>query len=378
MSSISRSSPPLPPLAAIPRDIAAVADYEHFARERMSSQVWAWLTGGAGDELTLRDNCAAFQRLQLRSRVLRDMSGANTRLELLGHAYDYPVLLAPVAYHRLVHPEGERASALAAAAMKTGMVVSSLASVALEEIAATGHSALWFQLYMQEDRGFTRELVARAEQVGYRALVLTVDAPVSGLRNREQRAGFLLPADVEAVNLRGMRESPAHHARPGESPLFGSPLLVQAPGWEDVSWLCSITRLPVLVKGVMTAEDALLGLDHGVAGVVVSNHGGRTLDGLPATIDALPAIARVLEGRLPVLLDGGIRRGTDILKALALGASAVMIGRPYMHALAAAGAPGVAHVLNLLRAELEVSMTLTGCRTLADIDASVIWQPGEA
>ncbi|MFA5496295.1 MAG: alpha-hydroxy acid oxidase [Porticoccaceae bacterium] len=364
----------LHPMTTIPRDIVAVADYEPYARERMPSQVWAWLNGGGADELTLEDNRAAFRCLRLQNRILRDLTGGNTRLSLLGDNFDYPILLAPVAFQKLVHPQGEQATVLGAAAMKAGMVVSTQASMALEDIAGAARSPLWFQLYLQSDRGFTRELVQRAEQAGYRALVVTVDAPVNGLRNREQRAGFALPPGIEAVNLRGMPAAPGHHARPGDSPIFGSPLLASAPRWEDITWLHSVTRLPVVLKGIAAVEDALLAADLGVAGIIVSNHGGRTLDGLPATIDALPAITRAVAGRLPVLLDGGIRRGTDILKALALGASAVLIGRPYMHALAAAGAPGVAHVLHILRAELEAAMALAGCRDLAAIDPSVIWR----
>ncbi|MNF32932.1 Lactate 2-monooxygenase [compost metagenome] len=214
----------------------------------------------------------------------------------------------------------------------------------------------------------------RAEAAGYRALVVTVDAPVNGMRNREQRCGFALPDGVEAVNLKGMRSLPPSVAQPGASPLFGSPLLEHAPTWKDLEWLQSLTRLPVLVKGVMNPLDAARAVGQGVAGIVVSNHGGRTLDGLPATLDVLPAVARAVEGKVPVLLDGGVRRGTDVLKALAFGASAVMIGRPYVHGLATAGASGVAHVLHLLRTELEVAMALAGCPDLRAIDASLIWR----
>lgn len=369
---------PLPPLTAIPRDIAAVNDYEGYARERMTPEAWAWLTGGAADELTLKDNSAAFQRLRLQGRVLRDLAGGDTRLTLFGDTFDYPILLAPVAYQKLAHPQGELAAVLGASAIKAGMIVSTQASVSLEAIADAAKTPLWFQLYIQEDRGFTRELVQRAEQAGYRALVVTLDAPVNGIRNREQREGFALPAGVEAVNLRGIQTREPHYARPGESPIFGSSLLASAPGWKDLEWLQSLTGLPVLVKGVLSAADALQAVEQGVQGIIVSNHGGRTLDGLPATIDALPAIARAVDGRVPVLLDGGIRRGSDILKARALGASAVLIGRPYVQALAAAGASGVAHVLHILRSELEVAMVLCGCKSLSAIDASVIWTPDSA
>jgi 4-hydroxymandelate oxidase len=368
---------PLPELAAIPPDIVAVNDYEPYARERMTEQAWAYFSGGAADEFTLLENTGAFHRLRLKSRVLRELAGGNTQLTLFSQNLEHPILLAPVAYQKLAHPQGELAAALGAAALGAGMVVSTQASVTLEEIAHVvqqgAQSGLWFQLYLQSDRGFTRELVQRAETAGYRALVVTVDAPINGIRNREQRSGFALPAGVEAANLRGMKAAAGHQAKPGDSPIFGSSLLATAPTWSDITWLQAQTNLPVLVKGILAPEDAERALQHGVAGIVVSNHGGRTLDTFPASIDALPAIARAVEGRVPLLLDGGIRRGTDVLKALALGATAVMIGRPYVYALASAGAAGVAHVLHLLRSELEAAMVLCGCRKLADIDSTVIW-----
>lgn len=363
---------PLPKLQQIPAEIACVADYEPFARERMTPSAWAYLAGGAADESTLADNLAAFRRIRLQNRVLEDLRGGHTRLDLCGLALDYPILLAPVAFQKLAHPEGELATALGASAMGAAMVVSTQASVSLESIAQAAQAPLWFQLYIQPDRDFTQDLVRRAEAAGYRALVVTVDAPVNGLRNREQRSGFALPDGVEAVNLKGMRGLPPSIAQPGNSPLFGSPLLEHAPTWKDLEWLQSITHLPVLVKGVMNPRDASRAVERGVAGILVSNHGGRTLDGLPATLDVLPAIARAVQGRVPLLLDGGIRRGSDVFKALALGASAVMIGRPYVFGLAAAGATGVAHVLHLLRTELEVTMALTGCPTLDAIEASLI------
>jgi 4-hydroxymandelate oxidase len=260
--------------------------------------------------------------------------------------------------------------------MGAGMVVSTEASVTLEEIAAAAQTPLWFQLYIQHDLDFTAALVRRAETAGYRALVVTVDAPVSGLRNRERRAGFALPTGIETVNLMGMAPPPAQRAEAGSSPLFGGSLLAGAPTWKDLEWLLGLTTLPVLLKGVMSATDAERAVAMGAAGIVVSNHGGRTLDTLPATIDALPAIALAVAGRVPLLLDGGIRRGTDVLKALALGADAVMIGRPYIHGLAAAGATGIAHVLHILRTELEVAMALTGCRDLAAIGPELIWSAG--
>lgn len=364
-----------PPLSRIPATVAAVADYEPLARERMSESAWAYFSGGAADELTLRDNRAAFERIRLQNRVLADVAGGDTALELFGQRYAHPVFVAPVAFHKLAHADGEMATVLAASALGAGMVVSTQATLPLEDLAQAAQTPLWFQLYIQPDRAFTANLVHRAEAAGYRALVVTVDAPINALRNREQRAGFALPPGLDAVNLRGMAALPPQTARPGESSVLGSPLLAAAPTWKDLDWLRSLTTLPILLKGIVAPDDARRALEHGVDGLIVSNHGGRTLDTLPAAIDALPAIAQAVNGRVPLLVDGGIRRGGDVLKALALGASAVLVGRPVIHGLAAAGAPGVAHVLHLLRTEFEIAMALCGCRDLAAIDRGVIWNP---
>jgi len=363
-------TPPLPQLTSIPADVVAVSDYEPLARARMSEPAWAFLQGGAGDELTLRDNLEAFARLRLMPRVLCEVAGGDTTLTLFGHRHPAPLLLAPVAFQQLAHPEGEAATALAASAMQTAMVVSTQAGMTLETLAQQAQAPLWFQLYIQPDREFTGNLVKRAEAAGVQALVVTVDAPIHGPRNREQRAGFVLPPAITPVNLAGMRELPPESIHPGGPSLLQSERVRRAPTWADVRWLRTLTRLPILLKGILHPDDALRAIDAGTDGMIVSNHGGRTLDGVPASIDALPAVARAVDGRVPLLLDGGIRRGTDVFKALALGASAVLIGRPAMHALAAAGAPGVAHVLHILRTELEMAMVLCGCRTLAEIDRS--------
>jgi len=361
-----------PPLVTIPAEIVAVADYEALARERLDDNAWAYLSGGSADEITLRANRDAFDGLSLITRVFGDFTGTSgTHGTLFGQTLDYPVLLAPVAYHKLAHEDGELATALGAAAARAGFIVSTHSSIPLEDIARTAQTPLWFQLYFKTDRGFTRELVQRAEAAGYRALVVTADAPVNTMRNREQRAQFHLPPGIEAANLRGLPPAAAH--RLDENALCGG-MMAAAPTWKDVEWLRSLTKLPVIIKGVMSPEDALLAAQHGAAGIVVSNHGGRTLDTACASLHALPRIADALDGRLPLLLDGGIRRGTDILKALALGASAVLIGRPYVYGLATAGAVGVAHVLNILRAELEVAMALTGCPTLEKVNRSVLWR----
>lgn len=356
---------------AIPPDIVALCDYERHGSARLRPEVRAYVDGAGADGLTAAANRAAWDAIRLEGRVLADMRGASTALELLGLSLPHPLILAPVAFHGLAHPDGEHATALAAGATGSLMVVSTQAGVTIEDIAAASHGPLWFQLYMQPAREDSLRLVRRAEDAGCRALVVTVDAAVNGLRNIEQRAGFRLPDGLRAVNLDGMR-GPDIRTEPGRSPVFLG-LLDAAPRWEDIAWLRSQTRLPVILKGIMSAHDARLAVATGADGVVVSNHGGRVLDTLPATAEALPVVAQAIGGRVPVLCDGGIRRGTDVLKALALGADAVMIGRPQIHALAVAGASGVAHMLTILRAELEVAMALTGRRQIADIGADVVW-----
>jgi len=357
----------------IPAGVVAVEDYEPLARERLSPQAFAYYSGGAADELTATWNRDAFQCLKLQSRVLGTFEGGGTGLNLFGQHFEHPILLAPAAHHKLADPDGEIATLVGAIGAKAGMVVSTEADFTLEEIAAQARDPLWFQLYIQHDRDFTADLVRRAEVAGYSALVVTVDAPAHGLRNREQRAGYKPPKLSEHANLRGLHTTYIAHAELGESLMFAGFLDV-APRWADIAWLRSITRLPIILKGIMSPEDALLAIQHGADGIIVSNHGGRVLDTVPSSIDALPAVVAAVAGRVPVLMDGGIRRGTDVLKALALGASAVLVGRPYLYALAVAGPAGVAHVLHLLRCEFEIAMVLTGCRTLGDIGPHVIWR----
>lgn len=364
---------PLPPLLSIPASIACVTDYEPYARERMSAQSWAYFAGAAADEHTLRRNEASFQRYGLWPAALSHLHQPDTQLELLGQQLAYPIILAPIAYQGLVHEQGELATVLAAGAMQAVSIISMQASRRIEDIAAGAHAPLWLQWYWQADKGFMLDLLQRAADSGYQAIVFTVDAPVNGVRNREQRAQFELPAQVQAVNLQGSKNPIFQAGPPGSSPLFGSGLLDQAPGWDDLLWLVRNSPLPVLVKGIMRTADAKRAELSGAAGLVVSNHGGRTLDGAPASLDVLESVVQSVS--LPVLMDGGIRRGTDVLKALALGAKAVLLGRPYIYALAAAGPAGVAHVLHILRAELEVAMALTGCAHLSDINADVLYRP---
>ncbi len=368
----------VPAVDRLPAGLATLADHEALARTRLDDNAWAYFSGGAADELTLRANRQAWDALQLHPRVLRRLQGGHTRVQLLGRTLAHPILVAPVAFQRMAHADGELATAHAASALGAGLVLSTQASTPLETVAAAiAHEPcrgpLWFQLYLQYDRGFTRDLVQRAEQAGYEALVLTVDAPASGARDRERRAGFRVPAHAAAAHLAALPPLPAVTLAPGQSAVFDG-LLQHAPTWEDVQWLQSISRLPVLLKGVTHADDARQAAALQVAGLIVSNHGGRTLDTMPPTADLLPPIVDAIGARMPVLVDGGIRRGTDVLKALALGATAVLVGRPVVWGLANAGAVGVAHVLRLLRDELEIAMALCGCASLADCGPQLLWQ----
>jgi len=328
-----------------------VDDYEPIARERLLRDVYDFYAGGAGDEWTLAENRRAFDRWMLRPRYLRGAGTPDPSTSILGVPISFPVLVAPWAYQRLAHPDGELATAKAAAAAATVMVVSSTSMEFLEEVAAASEGPKWWQLYVFDDRGATSDMLRRVVAAGYGAVCLTVDFPVMGLRHRDTRNGFVPPIGM-----------------PGSSLTF-DPLL----SWGDIGWVRERTPgLQVLVKGILTAEDAELAVAAGVDGIVVSNHGGRQLDGAPAGIAALPEVVDAVAGRVPVLMDGGVRRGTDILKALALGASAVMVARPLIWGLAVDGEAGVSHVLALLRAEFENAMALTGCRTVAEITGALV------
>jgi 4-hydroxymandelate oxidase len=373
---LTPNSPRTPKQEALAPDTLTLADHERHARARLDANAWAYFSGGAGDEHTLHANRHAWDTIALLPRVLRPLAGGHTRCTLLGRELAHPILLAPVAYQCLAHPDGEIATAWAAAALGAGMVLSMQSSTTLEAVASAmvgdrSAGPLWLQLYLQHDRALVRELIARAEAAGYEALVLTVDAPTSGVRDRERRAGFALPPGIRAANLSAMAAPSPMRLGAGQSALFDG-LLQHAPTWDDVAWLQAQTRLPVLLKGVLHPEDARLAAAQGIAGLIVSNHGGRTLDTALSTASALPRIADAVGGALPLLVDGGVRRGTDVFKALALGATAVLVGRPVVWGLAHAGAAGVAHVLRVLRDELEVAMALTGCATLGGISRAAL------
>lgn len=363
----------LSPLSQIPADLVSVSDYARYAQAHLPPATYAYIAGGGADEISLKRNRTALDRLLIMPRVLRDLTHGGTHLQLLGQSLRHPILLAPVAFQRLAHPEGELATARACEALETCFITSTLASYSLEQIAACSQGPKWFQLYVQENQDFTLQLMRRAEAAGYSHLVITVDAPLHGIRNRAQRAGFSLPEGVEAVNLRGRPPLPQASFSPSQSIVFQG-MMSEAPTWEQIAWLIQQSSLPVILKGILSPADALQAFAVGAQGVVVSNHGGRTLDCLPAAIDVLPAIRQAVGVDKCLLLDGAIERGTDVFKALALGANAVLVGRPQLYALAVAGALGVAHMLRILREELEVCMSLAGTPTLADITPTALWQ----
>jgi len=353
-------------------------DYESKATEQLSEMALDYYASGAWDEVTLRDNRAAFERLKLRPRMLVDVSQRDLSTKVLGQALSLPVLVAPMAFQCLAHPEGEVATALAAAKLGTVMVLSTLATKSLEEVSAireqgNGSAQQWFQLYVHRVRGLTKSLVERAIAAGFTALCLTVDAPMLGQRERDRHNRFALPPGMELGNLASMTSLEIPH-RARESGLFAyfveqiNPALT----WVDLEWLQSLSPLPLVVKGILRGDDAVRAMEHGAKAVIVSNHGGRQLDGAIATLDALDEVVTAVGKQVDVLMDGGIRRGTDVLKALALGAKAVLLGRPVLWGLAVAGAAGVQHVLELLRDELDLAMALSGCARLEDIDSSLI------
>ena len=332
-----------------------VDDFEAAARERLDPGAYGYMAGGAGDEHTLRANSAAFARWDLRPRVLVDVGGVSAATTVLGTEVTLPVLIAPTAFQRLANPEGELPMARAAAAAGTVMTLSTLSSVTPAELAAAAPGAAqWFQLYWSRDRVFTQELVEGAVEAGFSALMLTVDLPVAGRRERDVRAGFALPDDLPLPNLPISLRREDFHTALHEA-------VDDTLTWRDLEWLHSVSSLPLVVKGILTAEDALLAAEHGAAAVVVSNHGGRQLDGVPATLEVLPEVVEAVGERVEVFLDGGIRRGVDVLKALALGARAVLSGRAVLWGLAADGEEGATQVLSLLRKEIELGLKLLGC-----------------
>jgi len=354
-----------------PTAFVNLADVEHAARERLSPMARAYYSGGARDRVALRENRTAWERLAIHYRVLADVSQRSMVTALLGQELSLPVLAAPTAFQRLAHPDGELAVARAMAAAGSIMVLSSLSTTAVEAVCAQGRT--WFQLYVYRDRGATAALVARAEAAGCTALVFTVDAPVLGCREDDVRGGFHLPAHLKMENITatGAAGVPAVAGESGLS-RYVADFIDPAISWETLRWLSGITHLPVLVKGICRGDDAERAMDCGAAGVMVSNHGGRQLDAAPATARVLPAVVAAVGERGPVLVDGGIRRGADVLKALALGANAVAVGRPILWGLAVGGEDGVRRVLDLLSGELDEAMALSGCPRLDALPGDLV------
>ena len=356
---------------------ADVTQFEPLARKRLSKMAYDYVRSGGADEISMRENRAGFERLRLSPSVLVDVSEINTRVNLFGGEFESPILLAPVAYHRLYHAEGEIGTARGASAAGAGFVVSTFTTTAIDDIARNTQRPIWFQLYVQRDRGFTKDMVQRAVASGCKAVCLTVDTPVLG--NRYGQLSFGLPKELECVHLRGLTlsgpgVSQATQGHKTQRSSIYDTLFDPSFNWNDLEWLRSVAGVPVILKGVLSAEDGRRAVERGADGVIVSNHGGRNLDTVPATIDALPRVVEAVAGRIPVMLDSGIRRGTDVLAALALGAKAVFIGRPYIYGLALGGARGVERVISILRDELERAMALTGRRSIEEIDATVLWR----
>jgi 4-hydroxymandelate oxidase len=349
-------------------------DYRSLARERLSAEVWDFIDGGSGAELSVNANRALFEQTLLRPRVLVDVSMSTPEARLFGSQLSTPLAVAPTAYHRLMHHDGELATAHGAGAAGALYVVAMLSSVSIEDIAAAATGPLWLQLYWLRDREVLAEVVSRAKAAGYGALMLTVDAPQLGRRLREMRRGFALDPDIRAVNLDPALMSSTHTREAGRSAVAThfAATFEQSLTWSDLAWLRGLTDLPLLLKGVLTPEDARLAVEHGVDGIVVSNHGGRQLDGAVPSLLALPSIVDAVAGAMPVLFDGGVRTGRDVFIALACGAAAVLLGRPVLWSLAAGGADGVRDLITLLTEELTHTMALAGRPRVADIGRDVL------
>ncbi len=354
-------------------DFTNLLELEDLARAKVPRAIFEYIAGGAEDEVSLRRNRDAFGKWALRPRVLVDVSKRDASTTVLGTKVSMPILVAPTSFHGLVHLDGEVATAKGSAAAGSLMIVSTIATKSLEEIAAAVPAPRWFQLYAYRDRKVTEDLVRRATNAGYCAICLTADTPLLGRREKDERNRFTLPPGMGIGNLKpeGLEEMPEAE-RGSAFAKYVEDFLNAALTWRDVDWLKSISPVPVVVKGIMTAEDARLAVDHGVDGIVVSNHGGRQLDSTLGTLDALPEVVAAVKGRVAVLMDGGIRRGTDVLKAIALGANAVLVGRPVLWGLALGGADGVRAVMDHLRTELDTAMALAGRARVKDIDARLV------
>ncbi|XP_059901960.1 hydroxyacid oxidase 1 isoform X1 [Gadus macrocephalus] len=352
-----------------------VSDYEVDAKRILPKAVYDYYRSGADQQQTLEDNTAAFNRWRLRPRVLRDVSEVDTSCSVLGQPLSAPLSAAATAMQRMAHPDGETATARACKQAQTGMMLSSWATSTIEEVSvASDGGVLWMQLYIYKDRELTLSLVRRAEEAGYKAIFVTVDTPYLGKRWDDVRNRFKLPSHLSMSNFstESLAFSEGSYGNDSGLAVYVAKAIDPTLSWDDIAWLKEHTRLPVVVKGILTGEDARQALSHGVDGILVSNHGGRQLDGVSATLDALEEVVQAVQGRCEVYLDGGVRRGTDVLKALALGARTVFVGRPVLWGLACEGEKGVIDVLTLLKDELRLAMALAGCRCTAEISRSTV------
>lgn len=351
-------------------NVICLDDLEPLAQAKLPRMAYDYIAGGAEDEWTLRENRAAFERMQLLPHVLVNVSTRRLATSVLGTPISLPVLVAPMGFHKLCHPEGELATVCGTAAAETLMVASTASNVTLEQIATTTDAPLWFQLYVYRDRERTRDLVQRAAAAGYRALCVTVDTPLVGRRERDVRNRFHLPDGLTFANF---ADAVPENSSGSALNAYVASLWEPSFTWEDLDWLRTLSPLPLVLKGILHPDDARVAVEHGVASIIVSNHGGRQLDGVPASITMLPHIVAATDGRAEVLLDSGVRRGTDVLKALALGARAVLLGRPILWGLTLGGADGVQAVLELLRTELALAMALVGLTDVQAVPRSVLF-----
>ncbi|KAF5787953.1 putative (S)-2-hydroxy-acid oxidase [Helianthus annuus] len=341
-----------------------VKEYQELAKQALPKMYYDFFAGGSEDQHTLKENVEAFQRITLRPRVLVDVSKIDMSTTILGYKTSAPIIVAPTSLHQLAHPQGEILTAKAAAACNVIMGLSFSSTCTIEEVASSCNAVRFFQLYVYKRRDISALMVKRAEANGFKAILLTVDTPKMGHREADIKNKMIAP---QLKNFEGLMSTTVDNSEGSNLEAFTSSSLDPSLSWKDIAWLKSITQLPILIKGVLTREDVIKAMEIGVEGIIASNHGGRQLDYVPAAIDALEEVVLAVQGRIPVLFDGGIRRGTDVFKALALGAQAVMVGRPVLYGLAAKGEYGVKRVIEMLKDELELTMALSGCPTLNDI-----------
>ncbi|GBG75082.1 Glycolate oxidase (GOX)-like protein [Chara braunii] len=347
--------------------VTNVSEFQWLAKEKLPKMVYDYYASGAEDQWSLQENRKAFERIRFRPRVLIDVSKMDMSTTVLGYKISMPIMVAPTAMQRMAHPEGELATARAASAAGTAMTLSSWATASVEEVASVGPGLRFFQLYVYKDRSVVEQLIRRAERAGFKAIALTVDTPRLGRREADIKNRFVLPPGLSLKNFEGLNLGTMSKTQDSGLASYVAGQIDRTLSWKDVKWVQSMTTMHVLVKGVITAEDARMAVEAGARGIIVSNHGARQLDYVPGTIDALEEVVEAVGGKIPVFLDGGIRRGTDVLKALALGAAGVFVGRPVPFALATDGEAGVKKLLDILRDEFELAMALAGCTTISEI-----------